>query len=195
MNLSETEIKTISATLKNHGVIAFPTDTVWGMGCLVEDEQAVKKIYDLKTRDKNKPLILLSSRFEYLLPYVSELPELAKKLAGQYFPGALTIVVKKSVLTPDYITSGFDTVGIRVPEHPVLIEILDKAVDSHVLATTSANISGAGSVARKQDVIDVDYIVDDYGFPAGGSESTVVAVDENNHLQMLRKGAVKHLML
>ncbi len=195
MNLNDKDIQTISSTLKDHGVIAFPTDTVWGMGCLVEDEQAVKKIYELKTRDKNKPLILLSNNIKFLLPYIEKLPPLAKRLAQQYFPGPLTIVVKKSALTPDFITSGFETVGIRVPEHHIFCEMVDKAVESHVLATTSANISGAGSVARKEDVIDVDYIMDDYGFPAEGKESTVVAVDENNNLQLLRKGAIEHLMI
>jgi len=185
----------ISDILKNNGVIAFPTDTVWGMGCLVENEQAVQKIYDTKSREKNKPLILLSSRLEYLLPYIEELPSVAKKLAEKYFPGPLTLVVKKSALTPDYITSGFDTVGIRVPAHPVFCELVEKVVPTHVLATTSANISGMGAVARKEDVISVDYIVDDEGIPFGGEESTVVAVDENNVVKMLRKGAIQELMI
>lgn len=189
------DIVKISSTLKNHGAIAFPTDTVWGMGCLVEDEAAVDKIYETKGRDRSKPLILMSSKIEYLLPYVEELPPVALKLAERFWPGALTLVVKKSKLTPDYITSGFDTVGIRIPAHPVYCELVDKAVESHVLATTSANLSGAGAVARREDVIDVDYVLDDYGFPAGGTESSVVAVDVDNNVKMLRKGAIQDLMI
>ncbi len=185
----------ISDILKDNGVIAFPTDTVWGIGCLVESEKAVKKIYEIKKREKNKPLILLSSKLEYLLPYVGKLPPIARELAEKYFPGPLTIVVKKSARTPGYITSGFDTVGIRVPEHPVFFEIIEKALDEPVLATTSANISGMGSVAKREDVISVDYILEDCGFPVGGKESTVVSVDENNNVKMLRKGAIEHLMI
>ena len=185
------EIPKISEILKNSGVIAFPTDTVWGIGCLVEDEKTVQKIYEMKSREKNKPLILLSSRLEYLLPYVEELPPAARQLAEKYFPGPLTLVVKKSILTPDYITSGLDTVGIRVPAHPVFCEL----VGEMVLATTSANISGMGAAARKEDVINADYVVDDCGFPAGGTESSVVAVDEHNNIKMLRKGAIAEIML
>lgn len=188
-------IQKISNILKSSGVIAFPTDTVWGIGCLVEDEKAVQKIYEMKSREKNKPLILLSSRLEYLLPYVEELPPAALKLAEKYFPGPLTLVVKKSILTPDYITSGFDTIGIRIPAHPIFCELVEKAVDSHVLATTSANISGMGAVARKEDVINADYVVDDCGFPAGGTESSVVSIDEHNNIKMLRKGAIAEIML
>lgn len=195
MLIPETEITNIKNILKNDGVIAFPTDTVWGMGCLVENKTAVEKIYRMKSREQTKPLILLSSRLEYLLPYVEELPDVAIKLAEKHLPGALTIVVKKSILTPDYITSGFNTVGIRIPDHPVYLELVERAVDTHVLATTSANISGMGAVARKEDVIDTDYVVDDYGIPAKGVESTVITVDEHNNVKMLRKGAITELML
>lgn len=194
MHLKQTEITKISHILQNSGVIAFPTDTVWGIGCLVEKFDAAQKIYSIKSRENTKPLILLGSKLENLLPYVENLPLVAEKLAKKYFPGAITLVVRKSKQTPDYITSGFNTVGIRVPNHPVLLELLNR----HVLATTSANISGQGAVACKQDVItaiNADYVLDDYGFPAGGQESTVVAVDEDNNVKMLRKGAIEHLML
>lgn len=175
MHSTEQQIQIITTTLKNEGIITFPTDTVWGMGCLVESQQAVRKIYETKKREGNKPLILLSSKLEYLLPYVENLPPLAEKLIEKYWPGPLTIVVKKSSLTPDYITSGLDTVGIRVPDSEEFWEIVNNCVENHVLATTSNNISGQK--------------------PMGGKESTVVAVDESNNLKMLRKGAIEQIVI
>lgn len=190
MYIYKEEQVTISNILKNNGVIAFPTDTVWGIGCCVENKQAVEKIYNMKSREKNKPLILLSSSLEYLLPYVEEIPPIALHLAEEYLPGALTIVTKKSSLTPDYITSGFDTVGIRIPNHPIFCEMVEKVVIGKVLATTSANISGKGSVSKKEDVIEADYIVDEKGFPVIGQESTIISIDSNKNIKILRQGAV-----
>jgi L-threonylcarbamoyladenylate synthase len=195
MIISTREISKISVTLRKGGVIAFPTDTVWGVGCLVKKQQAVEKIYHIKAREKTKPLILLGSSLESFLPYIETLPSKAEELTERFFPGALTIVLKKSVKTPDYLTSGYETIGIRIPDHPVFIEMLEKAVEGHVLATTSANISGQGAVSGKEKIqaslVDkIDYILNDYGFPAGGEESTVVHVDSNNKIEVLRQGAV-----
>ncbi|HSA07728.1 MAG TPA: L-threonylcarbamoyladenylate synthase [Candidatus Gastranaerophilales bacterium] len=193
--IPEKEIIKTTEILENNGVIAFPTDTVWGIGCLVESRQAVDRIYQLKIREKNKPLILLGSRLEYLLPYIESLPVKAEELIKKFFPGALTIVLKKSSKTPDCITSGFDTVGIRIPDHPILLELLEKAVPGHALATTSANISGQGSVSTKEDVFrslgdNIDYIIDDYWFSVCGKESTVVMVDADNKIKLLRQGII-----
>ncbi len=189
------EIIEISRILKNGGVIAFPTDTVWGVGCLAESRSAADKIYLIKKRERKKPLILLGSRLEYLLPYVEALPAKAAELIKKHFPGALTIVLKKSDKTPDYIASGYNTVGIRIPDHPVFLEMIERSVETHILATTSANISGQGAVFDKNNIIDslgenIDYILDDYGFSAGGGESTVVHIDGCNKIKVLRQGAI-----
>ncbi len=193
--IPENEIAKASRILSNGGIIAFPTDTVWGIGCVVENSAAVEKIYKIKSREANKPLILLGSKLEYLLPFIEFLPDKAEELINKYLPGPLTLVLKKSNKTPGYITAGFDTVGIRIPDHPVFLELLDKAVKNHVLATTSANVSGKGSVASKDEVIDalgnsVDFVLDDYGFRSEGKESTVASVDINNKIKVLRQGAV-----
>lgn len=186
----------IREILKNNGVIAFPTDTVWGIGCLPENKKAVEKIYSIKSRDTGKPLILLGKNIESLLPYVEKLPENAEKIVKKYFPGAVTLVVKKSALTPDYITAGFDTVGIRVPDCPIFIEMLEKCIDNGVLATTSANISEMGAISTKEEVINsigdkIDYILDDFGFIPKGTESTVVSVNEAGIIKVLRQGAIE----
>jgi len=194
--LSQEKSNKIKIILKNDGVIAFPTDTVWGIGCLPENQKAVEKIYSIKSRDTGKPLILLGKNLESLLPYVKELSENAKKIAKKYFPGAVTLVVKKSSLTPDFVTAGFDTVGIRVPECPIFIEMLENCANNRVLATTSANISEMGASSTKEEVIDsigdkIDYILDDFGFIPKGTESTVVSVDEAGIIKVLRQGAVE----
>ena len=130
----------IVKTLINGGVITYVTDTVWGLGCLPDNENAVKKIYDIKKREAQKPLILMSNEVYNLLDYVEPLPEKACRLIKKYFPGALTIVVKKSKNTPNYITSNMETVGIRVPDNEVFRRICE-IIPGHVLATTSANLS------------------------------------------------------
>jgi L-threonylcarbamoyladenylate synthase len=195
MIIPEAEIEQLSRALRNDGVIAFPTDTVWGIGCLVSKERAVEKIYNIKGRDKTKPLILLGASIEHLLPYIKPLGWQAKEFAERYFPGALTIVVDKSGKTPGYVTSGYNTVGIRVPEHPVLLEALERVVDTHVLATTSANISGESAISSRQEVekalgCNVDHIMSDYGFPVRGKESTVIRIEVNGNISVLRQGLI-----
>ena len=183
----------ISEVLNNGGVIAFVTDTVWGIGCLPESEKAVKKIYELKHRDGNKPLILMSHDIYPFLKYTKPLCKRAHQLMKEHFPGALTLVVEKSELTPDYITSGFSTVGIRLPDNEVFQDIC-KCVDGGVLATTSANISSCPPALNYDEAIEyigdlVDYVVDDYGLKAKGMASTVVGVSDDV-VKVFRQGDI-----
>jgi tRNA threonylcarbamoyl adenosine modification protein (Sua5/YciO/YrdC/YwlC family) len=183
----------IIKTLENDGVIAYVTDTVWGLGCLVNNEQAVKKIYDIKKREPQKPLILMSNETYNLLEYVKPIPKVGQILIKKYFPGALTIVTEKSVKTPDYITSNMPTVGIRVPDNEIFKQICE-IIPTHVLATTSANLSHQPSAktyeqAKKNMTGLADLIIDDYGHFAKGLESTVVGVI-NNELKIFRQGAI-----
>lgn len=193
--LSQKETVKIHEILKKpDGVIAFPTDTVWGVGCLVENKSAVDRIYAIKGRSEAKPLILLGSKIDYLVPFVAEIPDIGWKIIDKYLPGAVTLVLKKSEKTPSYITSGGSTIGIRIPDCPPFIELLENTVDSNVLATTSANISGEQAAISKADVQKslgnkIDYVLDDYGFTPKGIESTVIMIDKKN-IKILRQGAV-----
>ena len=91
----------IIKVLENDGVIAFVTDTVWGLGCLPSSEKAVKKIYEIKKREAQKPLILMSNEIHHLLKHVEIIPKIGQKMIKKYFPGALTIVTKKRAdMTP-----------------------------------------------------------------------------------------------
>lgn len=180
-------------TLNNGGVIAYVTDTVWGLGCLPDNEKAVKKIYEIKKREAQKPLILMSNEIYNLLDYVKPIPKVGQQLIKKYFPGALTIVTDKSDRTPDYITSNMSTVGIRIPNNKVFKEICE-IVPNHVLATTSANLSHQPSAKTYDQALEnmtglADLIIEDYGYHAKGLESTVVGV-MNNELRIFRQGAI-----
>src|SRR5574344_1496275 len=156
----------LNEILKNDGVIAFPTDTVWGVGCLPSNKNAVDKIYELKGRDRSKPLILMSDEIEFLYPYIKNIPLIAIELIKKHFPGALTLIFEKSDLTPDFVTSGFNTVGIRLPNHKKFKEICTQ-IDGHVLATTSANLSNEPPAltfkeAKKTIGKEVDLVIEDH---------------------------------
>ena len=183
----------IVKVLSEGGVITYVTDTVWGLGCLPDNEKAVKKIYDIKKREAQKPLILMSNEIYNLLDYVKPIPQTGQKLIKKYFPGALTVVTDKSDKTPDYVTSGMQTVGIRVPDNEVFREIC-AVIPGHVLATTSANLSHQPSAKTYEQALEnmsglADLIIEDFGCAAKGLESTVVGV-MNDELRIFRQGAV-----
>lgn len=183
----------LNKLLKEGGVIAFVTDTVWGLGCLPESEKGVEKIYEIKGRDRSKPLILMSDDTENLKPYVKNIPNKAQELIDAYFPGALTVILEKSDKTPLYMTSGKNTVGIRVPDNE-FFKLLCSLTDGHVLATTSANLSNQPSSKTYEEAKAsigelADIVFEDYGCSCAGRESTVVIADDNNY-KVLRQGSI-----
>lgn len=188
----ELKIK-INQILESGGVIAFVTDTVWGLGCLPNNEQGVQKIYEIKKREAQKPLILMSNSIESLKPYVKKINDTAQKLIDKNFPGALTLVLEKSEKTPDYITSNSNTVGIRVPDNKVFKEICEN-ISGHVFATTSANLSHEPSAKTYEQAIEnmqgkADLIIEDFGQRAKGLESTVALI-QGSEIKILRQGAI-----
>ena len=183
----------IKDVLENDGVIAFVTDTVWGIGCLPESQKAVEKIYKIKGREKEKPLILMSDDIYPLFDYIENPSKSAQKLIKKYFPGALTVVVSKSNKTPDYITSGLNTVGIRVPDNKTFQEIC-RSIPSRVLATTSANLSHEPAALTYDEAIkyigdSVDLVVEDFGYSAKGLASTVVGFKDED-VVVYRQGEI-----
>ncbi len=183
----------IRTVLENDGVIAFVTDTVWGLGCLPSSEKAVKKIYEIKKRENNKPLILMSNETYRLLDYINPLSKTECRLIKRYFPGALTVVTGKTEKTPDYVTSGLKTAGIRVPDNETFKKICEY-VPNYVLATTSANLSHQPSAVTYEQAVknigkQADLVVPDFGETCKGLESTVINVIEDK-IVILRQGAV-----
>lgn len=189
--INKEEIKNI---LENDGVIAFVTDTVWGIGCLPESKTAVKRIYEIKNREAKKPLILMSDDIYPLFDYVKQpIEKEAQKLVKKHFPGALTLVLEKSEQTPDYLTSGMQTVGIRVPNNETFAEIC-RSTRNRVLATTSANISGEPPALIYEEAINyigsqVDLVIPDHGQKAKGLASTVVGFKEGKTI-IYRQGEI-----
>ena len=185
----------INEILKNDGVIAFVTDTVWGLGCLPTSEKAVKRIYEIKHREAKKPLILMSYDIYPLLDYVKQpIGKEAQRLIKKYFPGALTLVLDKSENTPDYITSNLETVGIRVPDNETFSNIC-KNIDGRVLATTSANISGEPPALTYEEAIryvgyKADLVIEDYGHKAQGRASTVAGFKDGKPV-IYRQGEIE----
>jgi L-threonylcarbamoyladenylate synthase len=159
--------------LRRGGLVAFPTDTVYGLAALAFDEQAVRKIYEVKGRPNDKAIpVLLASAAEIDI-VAREVGARVYRLAAQFWPGPLTLVVPKSPQLPESVASA--TVGIRVPDHPVALALLGL---TGPLAVTSANLSGAADPVNADQVLQqlgggVDLILDG-GITPGGIPSTVV---------------------
>ena len=184
----------INEILQNDGVIAFVTDTVWGIGCLPNSEKAVQRIYEIKNREAKKPLILMSDDIYPLFDYVKQpIEKQAQRLIKDHFPGALTLVVEKSENTPDFITSNMNTVGIRVPNNETFAKIC-QSIDGRVLATTSANLSGEAPALTYEEAIEyigdkVDLVIEDFGCSAKGLASTVAGF-KNGEVVIFRQGEI-----
>lgn len=184
----------INSILKNGGVIVFVTDTVWGMGCLPNNKKAVEKIYKIKHRELNKPLILMSDKKENLYPYIKNVNSKAKNVMEKHFPGALTLVFDRSEKTPKYITANKETVGIRVPNNKNFQDLCN-IIEGHVLATTSANISGEPpalnyKIAYKNLSDKTDIIIENEDDFATGEPSTVARIEDNETI-IFRQGKIK----
>ena len=187
--------KNINEILKNDGIIAFVTDTVWGLGCLPSSEKAVKKIYEIKHREAKKPLILMSHDIYPILDYVKNpIEKEAQVLIKKHFPGALTVVLEKSENAPDYLTSGMPTVGIRVPDNETFAEIC-RNIEGGVLATTSANISGEPPALTYEEAVNyigdkVDFVIPSNGYEAQGRASTVIGFN-GGEVVVYRQGEIE----
>ena len=123
------EMKRAGEILKKGGLVAFPTETVYGLGGDALDETAAHRIYEAKGRPSDNPLIAHISCLEELKPLVAYIPEAGRKLAEAYWPGPLTMVFPKSDIVPYGTTGGLDTVAVRMPNHPVALELIRRFID------------------------------------------------------------------
>lgn len=172
-------------------VVGIPTETVYGLAANIYDEAAVYRIFETKHRPADNPLIVHIAEFDQMIPVVKEVSPLAKKLAEKFWPGPLTIVQPKSDTVCDAVTAGMDTVGVRMPAHPVARALIQAA--GVPLAAPSANLSGIPSPTSAEHVYDdlngsIECILDG-GECEVGVESTVVRVDEDG-LTLLRPGGI-----
>jgi len=161
--------------LKRGGIVAYPTDTVYGLGCAMTSLAGVERIFAVKGRPKGMALPILVADEEQIRKVAQSVPDAAWRLVREFMPGGLTIVLPKAPSVPDAITGGDKTVAIRIPNHPVPLSLIEGA--GQPIVGTSANLSGkppalTADEARAQIGDKVDMVID--GRCPGGVESTVV---------------------
>jgi L-threonylcarbamoyladenylate synthase len=182
--------------LRRGGLVAFPTETVYGLGVHALDRVAVRRLFEAKGRPANDPLIVHIDAIERMEPLVAQLPEAARQLAARFWPGPLTLVLPRSGRVPDEVTAGLHTVAVRVPAHPVARALLTAA--GVPVAAPSANLFSRPSPTRASHVLDdlsgrIDLVID--GGPTQvGVESTVLDL-AGDVPTILRPGAVSLDML
>jgi L-threonylcarbamoyladenylate synthase len=181
--------------LRRGGLVAFPTETVYGLGAHALDRAAVRRIFTAKGRPATDPLIVHVAHLAQVDELVERLPESARRLAARFWPGPLTLVLRRSAAVPDEVTAGLDTVAIRIPAHPVARALLSAAAVP--VAAPSANLFSRPSPTRAEHVLqDLDGRIDlviDGGPTQVGVESTVL--DLSAQPTVLRPGAVTLEML
>ena len=177
--------------LNNNKVIGFPTETVYGLAGNIYSEQAINSIFEIKKRPRFNPLIVHIATIDELDKIANEIPKNALKLAEKFWPGPLTLLLKKRDNVPDYITAGKDSVAVRIPNHPMALEILNAV--GFPLAAPSANPFGSISPTTAQHVADffpteVEAVFDG-GACQNGIESTIVGFDGEKVI-IYRLGAI-----
>lgn len=182
-------IPTAKATLRRGGIIAFPTDTIYGLAADVFTPAAIQRIYTIKGRSKEKAIPVLIGTFDQLLPLVQTIDERALRIINAFWPGPLTLVLQKNERIPTELTD-YPTVGLRMPNHSFTLSLLK---ETGPLATTSANLSGAVNPADVEGVIaqlgeQVDLILD--GGPTSGPIASTVVDLSGPEIKILRAGQI-----
>jgi len=169
-------IREAAAILQRGGLVAFPTETVYGLGADAENAAAMRALFAAKGRPADHPVIVHLADASLVDPFAAEVPTAARKLAAAFWPGPMTLVLKRSKRISDLVTGGLETVGLRVPAHPVARELLKEF--GGPIAAPSANRFGRVSCTRAEHVASelgnrVDLILDG-GQCAVGLESTII---------------------
>jgi len=187
------QIETAAAILRQGGVVAFPTETVYGLGADASNPAAVRRIFEIKGRPADHPLIVHLADESQLSHWAREVPDAARLLARYFWPGPLTLILPRSQHVSDVVTGGQDTVGLRVPNHPVALALLRAMGPTGALAAPSANRYGRISPTTAEHVREelgntVDMILDG-GSCQVGLESTIVRF-VGNTVTVLRPGGI-----
>lgn len=185
------QIKEGVEILKRGGIIAFPTDTVYCLGAPIFNENAVRRVFEVKLRPYNMALPVIMADIAQIQDVGISLPEVASRLAQKFWPGALTIVIHKSKKVSDIVTANKNTIAVRVPNHPIPIALINGL--GFPLIGTSANVHGKPSPVTAAEVRaqlgdKVDLIIDGGRCP-GGEASTIVDMTGDNPV-ILREGPI-----
>lgn len=184
-------IKEVADIVRNGGLCAFPTETVYGLGADAFNPKAITKVYEVKGRPKDNPLILHIDSLKMFNELTSDVPEIAYMIASKLWPGPITLILKKSNLVPNEVTANLPTVAIRCPAHPIALKLISSL--GRPVAAPSANISGKPSPTKAEHVIRdlmglVDVIIDG-GDTFFGIESTIIDLTVNPPV-LLRPGPI-----
>lgn len=185
------ELEKPARIIKNGGIVVFPTETVYGIGANGLNAEAVKRIYEIKKRPLTKPINLLVNSVEMIEKVAKDITPLEYAIIKEFFPGPLTMILKKKEIVPDIVTAGGATVGIRMPANEIALELIKKA--GVPLATPSANISDKPSKTNIKDVMKdfpegVDCFVDGGESRIGVASTIVQVIDGVPHI--LRQGTI-----
>jgi L-threonylcarbamoyladenylate synthase len=197
-NPTQEDIKNAAKALKAGYLVAFPTETVYGLGADATNKEAVSRIYSVKGRPKDHPLIVHISSINQLSNWARDIPEYAIKLAKEFWPGPMTLILKRSKFAKDFITGGQDSVALRVPDHLIALDLLTEfeKLGGFGIAAPSANRFGAVSPTTAEAVVDElgEFLSEDElilnGGPCSiGIESTIIDCTTKTP-RILRPGAI-----
>jgi len=185
------KLKSVAKVIKDGGIAVFPTETVYGIGTNGLDEEAVKRLYNVKHRPNEKPICLLVSSLDMVNEIAKDITDIEYRLMKAFFPGPFTIILKKRNVVPNIVTSDMETVGVRMPSDKIARSIIEYA--NVPIATSSANITGKASGTNIKDIIKdfggkVDYIIDGGDSKLGIASTIVKVIDGIPHI--LRQGSI-----
>jgi L-threonylcarbamoyladenylate synthase len=189
--------------LKNGALIAFPTETVYGLGADASNEKAVARIYEVKGRPQDHPLILHIASIEDIPYWATYVSDYAMALANKYWPGPMTLIFKRNEKAKDFVTGGQNSVGLRVPNHELALELLQecKKIGVHAIAAPSANrfghVSPTTAAAVKEEIsayLGPQDLILDGGAAQVGLESTIIDCT-GDAPRILRPGAITQAMI
>lgn len=192
------EILKAALALKNGYLVAFPTETVYGLGADATNQDAVSRIFSIKNRPKNHPLILHLDSINEIENWAIEIPDYAYKLANKYWPGPMTLILKRRSNVKDFVTGGQETVGIRIPNHEIALSLLQefKKIGSGAIVAPSANKFGKVSPTSFEHVnqellkdLDSNDLILDGGQCQIGVESSIIDCTKS-FPKVLRPGAI-----
>ncbi|MCI9366449.1 MAG: threonylcarbamoyl-AMP synthase [Clostridia bacterium] len=188
---NQKDIKKVIDTLNKNGVVILPTDTVYGIAADASNEEAVRKIYEVKHRKFTKPCNILVSNIDMIRKVTKNVSPEEEKIMKKYFPGALTMIFDKNDKIPNIVTANLDTIGIRMPNNKFLLELIEKY--GKPIVATSLNLAGEESYTNVEKIEktlknNVDLIVDG-GETKIGIPSTIIKI-EDKKIRILREGPI-----
>jgi L-threonylcarbamoyladenylate synthase len=202
-NCAADTLSNAAESLKNGALVAFPTETVYGLGADASNEKAVARIYEVKGRPQDHPLILHIASMNDITYWAEDISDYAIALARSFWPGPMTLIFKRSNAAKDFVTGGQDTVGLRVPDHSLALGLLQecKKIGVHAIAAPSANrfghVSPTTAIAVQEEIgayLSADDLILDGGAAQVGLESTIIDCT-GDAPRILRPGAITQAMI